>query len=94
LSEVIYRDELARLAGTAEVRIEITLTREWPDDWPGRRGRIDRELLTALAGSPADRPLAYVCGPTAFVESVAETLVADGHDPRRIRTERFGASGT
>jgi ferredoxin-NADP reductase len=33
-----------------------------------------------------------VCGPTAFVEHVAATLVALGHDASDIRTERFGAT--
>ena len=35
-------------------------------------------------------PRVYVCGPTGFVESVANDLVALGHDPASIRTERFG----
>jgi ferredoxin-NADP reductase len=92
--DIIYRDELTRLAADADVRTEFTLTREWPADWTGRRGRIDADLLNSFAWSPAERPLVYVCGPTAFVEVVAEALVAAGHDPGRIRTERFGASGT
>ena len=92
--DIIYRDELTRLAADADVGIEFTLTREWPADWTGRRGRIDANLLDSFAWSPTERPLVYVCGPTAFVEAVAEALVAAGHDPGRIRTERFGASGT
>jgi ferredoxin-NADP reductase len=92
--DIIYREELTRLAADADVRIEFTLTREWPADWTGRRGRIDADLLNSFAWSPGERPLVYVCGPTAFVEAVAEALVAAGHDPGRIRTERFGASGT
>jgi ferredoxin-NADP reductase len=32
----------------------------------------------------------YVCGPNAFVEAAAGWLVDIGHDPGRIRTERFG----
>jgi ferredoxin-NADP reductase len=35
----------------------------------------------------------YVCGPTGFVEAVAEGLVRLGHDPARVKTERFGATG-
>jgi ferredoxin-NADP reductase len=42
---------------------------------------------------PSERPLVYVCGPTAFVETAASTLVALGHEPARIRTERFGPTG-
>ena len=68
----------------------ITLTREQPQGWHGRTGRIDRELLAEAAWPAAERPLVYVCGPTGFVEGVADALVALGHEARRIRTERFG----
>jgi ferredoxin-NADP reductase len=92
LDEVIYRDELARLAAFDEVDIRFTLTREWPEGWRGYRRRIDREMLAEIAWPPEDRPLVYICGPTAFVEVAAGTLVDLGHDPLRIKTERFGAS--
>jgi ferredoxin-NADP reductase len=36
----------------------------------------------------------YVCGPTALVEAVVSTLVELGHDASRIKTERFGPSGS
>ena len=59
----------------------------------GETRRIDRRMLVeALPGANA-RPLAYVCRPTAFVESVATLLVSIGHAPGRIRTERFGPTG-
>jgi ferredoxin-NADP reductase len=94
LSEVIYREELMRFASDDGVDVRITLTREWPEDWEGHRGRIDATFLREAAWPPAARPLVYVCGPTAFVEAVAEALVQAGHEPDRIRTERFGATGT
>jgi ferredoxin-NADP reductase len=90
LGDVIYRDELHELGAD----VEVTLTRQWPEDWAGRRGRVDRALLQELAFSPAEEPLVYVCGPTGFVEAVAQTLVDLGHEARRIRTERFGPTGT
>jgi ferredoxin-NADP reductase len=93
ISEVIYRDELKRLADDG-VDVHLTLTREWPEDWGGHRGRVDAKLLDAVAWPPEARPLVYVCGPTGFVEAVAEALVGAGHDPKRIRTERFGPTGT
>jgi ferredoxin-NADP reductase len=34
-----------------------------------------------------------VCGPTGFVEAAANLLVDIGHDPRRVKTERFGSTG-
>jgi ferredoxin-NADP reductase len=89
LDEVIYREELD---GFGDL-VELTLTREWPDDWSGLRGRVDPELLDEVGWPVSDRPLVYICGPTGFVEAVAETLVKSGHNPGRIRTERFGPTG-
>jgi ferredoxin-NADP reductase len=92
--DVIYADELSRIAGTVDgVEITHTLTRSAPDDWTGRRGRFDRDALSSLVW-PADRnPFTFVCGPTGFVEAVASVLVALGHDPARVLTERFGPTG-
>jgi ferredoxin-NADP reductase len=94
LEDVIYREELTRLAAHDGADVQLTLTREWPRDWQGHRGRVDRELLDQLAWPPSRRPLTYICGPTAFVEAVAETLVEAGHAPGQIKTERFGPTGT
>jgi ferredoxin-NADP reductase len=94
LDDVIYRDELERLAaGDDAFDLRFTLTREWPEGWSGHRGRIDQALLEQVAFKPADQPLTYICGPSGFVEAAAGWLVAGGHDPRHIRTERFGPSG-
>jgi ferredoxin-NADP reductase len=94
VSDLIYRDELTTLGSGDGVEISFTLTREWPDDWHGYRGRIDAKLLEQIAWTPADQPLVYICGPTAFVEAASQALVASGHAPSRIRTERFGPTGT
>jgi len=93
LADVIYRDELARLAADPGLAIHQTLTRERPDDWTGFARRVDGEMLAAVGPTPAERPLIFVCGPTPFVESVADALVEIGHDPAAIRTERFGPTG-
>jgi ferredoxin-NADP reductase len=82
--DLIYRGELGDYETTT------TLTREQPQGWEGRTGRVDRDLLAEAAWPPAERPLVYVCGPTGFVEAVADALVTLGHHPDRIRTERFG----
>jgi ferredoxin-NADP reductase len=82
--DLIYRDELE------DYQTTITLTREQPPGWNGHTGRVGPDLLAETAWSPAERPLVYVCGPTGFVEAVADALVTLGHSPARIRTERFG----
>ena len=92
IDDVLYRAELERLE-LSGVDVRFTLTRAWPEGWQGYRGRIDRELLADAAWPADDRPLVYICGPTAFVETAASVLVELGHDPARIRTERFGATG-
>ena len=91
LREVIYRDELQ--GADDGVDVELVLTREWPDDWSGHRGRIDQKLLHELAWPPDEHPAIFICGPNSFVEVMAAGLVQDGHDPRHIKTERFGPSG-
>jgi ferredoxin-NADP reductase len=93
LAEVIYKDELLAAAQEPGVDVRFTLTREQPDGWDGYDRRVDRDLIADAAWAPADRPLAYVCGPTAFVEVAADALVSLGHEPGRIRTERFGPTG-
>ena len=93
LEDVVYRDELTRMTGNGEIDIRFTLTREQPAGWRGYRRRIDEELLAEVAWPPFDRPLVYVCGPTDFVETAANALVALGHEPGRIRLERFGGTG-
>jgi ferredoxin-NADP reductase len=88
--DVIYRDELERLNGDG-LGVVYTLTREQPAGWKGYARRVDRELLAEVV--PSDLALTFVCGPTPFVEAVAEALVALGHEPSRIKTERFGPTG-
>ena len=88
----LYRDELAGLASDG-LSLTYVYTRRTPEGWPRPPGRLDAGLLTASAFPPAESPTSYVCGPTGFVETVADLLVAAGHDQRRVRTERFGPSG-
>jgi ferredoxin-NADP reductase len=70
-----------------------TLTRSQPDGWTGYSRRVDAEMLAEVGPSPPERPHVYVCGPTPFVEAVAESLVQLGHEPHRVKTERFGPTG-
>jgi ferredoxin-NADP reductase len=92
--EVIYRDELDDLPRRdGGLEVTCTLTRRQPPGWAGYARRIDVDLLREVAWPVPDRPLAYICGPTQFVETAATGLVALGYDPTRVRTERFGPTG-
>ncbi|HEY6414632.1 MAG TPA: ferredoxin reductase [Acidimicrobiales bacterium] len=93
LGDVIYGEELDKLAGSPHRALTLTLTRESSSQWAGRRGRVDADLLDDVGWPPSDRPRCYVCGPTSFVEAVADALVGLGHEPRRVKTERFGPTG-
>ncbi|HJQ29005.1 MAG TPA: ferredoxin reductase [Rubrobacter sp.] len=92
--DVIFREELENLSTKNEtLEVTHTLTRSTPPGWTGYDRRIDEEMLGEVAFSPDERPLAFVCGPTPLVETVATALVGLGHDPTRIKTERFGPTG-
>jgi ferredoxin-NADP reductase len=92
--ELIYKEELEKLAnGNDSLMVCITLTRDAPAEWRGLRGRVDRAMLEMVSATVSGRPNVFVCGPTPFTEAVATLLVELGHEPSRIRTERFGPTG-
>ena len=93
LADILYRDELVRLGTGDGVDVRFTLTRLAPDGWQGYQRRIDAEMLEQVGWSPGERPLVYICGPSGFVETAASSFVTLGHEPGRIRTERFGPTG-
>ena len=94
LEDVIYREELDRLAAAGDgFKVVHTLTRARPAGWTGGVRRIDRAMLVE-AGFPASaRPHVFICGPTSLVESAGQLLLDLGHEPSLIKTERFGPSG-
>ncbi len=82
--DVIYADELGD-------ETALTYTREPPAGWKGHTGRIDAALIADAAPAGA---VAFVCGSNAFVEAAAGLLLEAGLDPGRVRTERFGPTGS
>ncbi|MEV4846625.1 ferredoxin reductase [Micromonospora matsumotoense] len=93
-ADVIYADEL-RVRARDDLGLDVTYfyTREAPDGWRGEPHRVGLADVNTH-GWPAElEPLCYVCGPTGFVETVADLLVGLGHQTRRVRTERFGPTG-
>jgi ferredoxin-NADP reductase len=91
-ASVLYADELGQLTSGGPPReVALRYTGHAPPGLP--TGRLDAATLAALAWPASSAPTCYVCGSNGFVETVAGHLVAAGHDPRRVRTERFGPTG-
>jgi ferredoxin-NADP reductase len=92
--QILYRTELDELAAAPGApTIVHTLTRGTPPGWIGEQGRIDRAMLARRGIAASENPDIFVCGPTPFVESVADHLLSLGHAEAGIRTERFGPTG-
>ena len=93
--EIIYREELDRLSSNADgLEVFHTLTRSQPPGWSGFARRIDERMLAEVLEPLGISARAYLCGPTSLVETAANALVRLGLPPDRVRTERFGPSGT
>src|SRR6266566_6626445 len=93
-ADIIYRDDLERLVrSTTMLEVVHTLTRAQPPGWTGYQRRIDTDVLRDVAWPADQHPLMYICGPTPFVETAAASLVTLGHEPGRVKTERFGPTG-
>lgn len=91
---VFYRDELRALSAEhRSVMVTYAFTRTVPKDWQRSPGRIDRTLIADTTWPANLGPTCYICGPTPFVEIVANLVTASGNDRGKIRTERFGPTG-
>ena len=86
--DVMFAAELSE----ASVPITFAYTRRAPDGHARKAKRLDRAELPSLTLPPAEDLTVFVCGPTGFVEAVADGLVSLGHDPARVKTERFGGA--
>jgi ferredoxin-NADP reductase len=92
--QIIYAEELETLAKDDGLSVAYTLTRSQPAGWKGYARRIDDVMLREVSEPLGRDALAFVCGPTALVEVAADGLERVGLSPGRIRTERFGPSGS
>lgn len=92
--DIIYAKEFEQLSSHGSgLNVVHTLTRKQPPGWTGLSRRIDRAMLTSNGFAPSANARIFICGPTPLVEAAARTLRDIGHDPRRIKTERFGPTG-
>jgi ferredoxin-NADP reductase len=91
----LYTEELAERQHRGNgLAVTYLYTRATPAGWPVPAGRINAGVLASDGWPPDRHPEVFICGPTGFVEATANLLVSAGHDPRAIKTERFGPSGS
>jgi ferredoxin-NADP reductase len=91
---IIYNDELMmHVKDGAGLEVDYAYTRMVPEGWPRVPKRVDAEIIMATTFPAELKPSVYICGPTPFVESAANLLIAAGHDAERVKTERFGPTG-
>jgi ferredoxin-NADP reductase len=90
-ADALYAPELSERTVASPLQVNYLYTRAAPAGMP--TGRINAEIVNAMAWPPSDNPAIFICGPTGFVEAAAGLLVAVGHDPAAIKTERFGPTG-
>jgi ferredoxin-NADP reductase len=89
--DVFFADELVELAKSPYLTVTFVYTRQAPPEWPTAPARITVEAIAADAFAKEDNPVAFVCGPTGFVETVADIMVGlKIFAPLTIKTERFG----
>ena len=95
LEEIIYRKELDHLVSNADgLEVFHTLTQVTAPGWSGFGRRIDERMLAEVLEPLGIAARAFLCGPTPLVETAANALVRLGLPSDRVRTERFGPSGT
>jgi ferredoxin-NADP reductase len=91
--DACYAGELARrVRDDPGLDVRYVYTRATPEGWPEPAKRLGVATLNTYGWPPDFGPDCFVCGPTSFVETAADILVALGHDPRKIKTERFGGT--
>lgn len=90
--DVFFAGELRQAAESGALDLTLAYTRVTPPGWPRPAGRISAEFVAEVTASAAENPALFVCGPNGFVSAAADHLIAAGHDPRTIKTERFGGA--
>lgn len=83
LDDILCKEELNGFGRDASGRCQLihTLTAP-PDDWQGRRGRVDASLIRevgAAASQPTEKTMALICGPEGFEKGAHSALLEIGY---------------
>jgi|TARA_B100001971_G_C18189506_1_gene537741 Na+-transporting NADH:ubiquinone oxidoreductase subunit F len=89
--DIIYKDELEKIKNeNSNFDYLATITRpEENDNWTGRTGRIDKELLKESIENIEDS-LYFLCGPAEFVKGTIQFLEELGAAKDQIKTDVWG----
>ncbi|WP_255579152.1 ferredoxin reductase [Cryobacterium sp. PAMC25264] len=88
-----YGPELGDLAQPPILTVDYVYTRVAPAGSLTPPRRLDAPTLLASIIPVSQNPAFFICGATAFVESVSDWLVQAGYPAERIKTERYGGTG-
>jgi ferredoxin-NADP reductase len=84
--ELVFQDEFLTWQANGHAGYHATVTRDAPESWTGRRGRIDREWLDGILGPT---PVCMLCGPAPFVAHMKAELGALGVRPSSVHHEVY-----
>jgi predicted ferric reductase len=88
LDDLLFRDEITRLAGRLRLRVVELLTTPH-DGWTGHSGFLNEEVLRRNLPRGRRRLDYFLCGPPPMVIAVTTALRGLGIAPTRIHTEKF-----
>lgn len=87
--DLIFADALRELERhNPRLHLSVTMSAPTPG-WTGARGRIGKELLTAIPDIASRR--IHLCGPPAMMDSTRALLAEIGVPSDHLKTEAFGA---
>jgi predicted ferric reductase len=85
---IVFEQELAELERASGGRLRVAHVLSDDPDWPGEKGRIDRERLERLVPDLGEREV-FLCGPPPMMKGVVAALRSRGVPRGRIHFERF-----
>ena len=87
-SEILFRQDLEEIARhNPNINLVFTITRPEGQEWSGRAGRIDENLLRSESINPDS--LFFICGPPDMIRDVIGMLVRLGAPGSRIKYEQW-----
>ena len=83
---IVFERELEALSASGRMRVVHILSAD--PEWPGERGRIDKEKILRLVPDVLEREV-YLCGPPPMMKALRATFKELGLPSGRLHHERF-----